>query len=234
MRLVYRILAIALLAPALACGKDDLGEAAEPAGSEAVRHIVEGPHAMATFDLGELGTIRVELLHEIAPKSVAYFTKLANEGHYDGTYFHRVIPDFMIQGGDNNTLNKDPRDDGDGAAPSQVVDEFTDYPHTRGTLALANTGYKDSNGSQFFFVHRDSPHLDGSYNVLGRIVEGIEVVDKVTELEIDLYGRYGPKNRPYPVNATLVRVRVESVNEQAAAAAEAEAEADPPASAQAI
>jgi peptidyl-prolyl cis-trans isomerase B (cyclophilin B) len=222
MRLVHRILALALLAPALACGQNDVGEAAEPAGSQALGRITQGPHAIAIFDLGELGTIQVELLHEIAPKTVAHFTALANAGHYDGTYFHRVIPEFMIQGGDTNTLNNDPRDDGSGQPTKLVDDEFTDYPHTRGTLALANSGYKNSNGSQFFIVHADSPHLDGHYNAFGRIVEGIEVVDKVTELEIDLYGRYGPKNRPYPVNATLVQVRVESASEQAAAATDAQ------------
>ena len=203
------ILGLALLG-LLACGPGEPAPEPGPTPSEALGRITAGPHDRAVFDLGELGTIEVELLPEISPKSVAYFTRLANEGYYDGTYFHRVIPQFMIQGGDPNTRNNDPRDDGQGHPDTQVEDEFTDYPYTRGTLALANTGSSGTNGSQFFIVHEDSPHLDGSYNVLGRVVSGIEVVDEVTRLEIDVYGRYGPSNRPYPVNATLVKLRVEA------------------------
>jgi cyclophilin family peptidyl-prolyl cis-trans isomerase len=159
--------------------------------------------------MGDLGVMRIELLPELAPKTVKQVTKLAAEGFYNGTYFHRVIPGFMIQGGDQNTLNPDPRDDGKGRPGFAVPDEFSDYPHVRGTVSMANSGYRNSGGSQFFIVHEDSPGLDGDYSVFGRVVEGIEVVDAIAALEIDVYGRYGPTDRPYPVSATIASMRIE-------------------------
>jgi peptidyl-prolyl cis-trans isomerase B (cyclophilin B) len=225
------LLAIALAA--LGCGDatgppaqaETVSEAAT-APSQALAQITAGPRDVAVLELGELGSVRIELLPEIAPQTVARFTELAERGFYDGTYFHRVIPGFMIQGGDPNTKNLDPRDDGRGNAGQRVPDEFSDYPHARGTVSMANTGYSNSSSSQFFIVHEDSLNLDERFTVFGRVVDGLETVDAITRLEIDEFGRYGPKNRPYPVNATIERLRIERA--EAAAAATRTAAAAPP------
>jgi peptidyl-prolyl cis-trans isomerase B (cyclophilin B) len=178
-----------------------------------------GPRDVAVLDLGALGEIRIELLPEIAPETVAQFVKLAEEGFYDGTYFHRVIPGFMIQGGDPLTRDLDPRNDGKGNAGATIPDEFSDYAHVRGTVSMANTGFPRSASSQFFIVHQDTRDLDGHFAAFGRVVSGIEVVDAITELEIDAYGRYGPPNRPYPVSAAITRTRIERAGAGAVAAA---------------
>ena len=189
------------------CGTDPAAEAPE-SGSSALERISDGPHPIAEIRVKDLGVIRIELLPEIAPKTVANFAELAGKRFYDGTTFHRVIPDFMIQGGDSASKNKDPRDDGKGGPGYSIVDEFSDLPHDRGIVSMANSGSPNSGGSQFFIVHRDSPSLDGNYSAFGRIIEGIEVVDRVTEVEIDKYGRYGPRDRPYPVSVVMESVRV--------------------------
>ena len=175
-----------------------------------------GAHEIAVLVLRDLGVIRIELLPELAPKTVANFKKLAARGFYDGTYFHRVLPGFMIQGGDPQTKDGDPRNDGKGGPGYAIADEFTDYPHRRGVVSMANRGSRNSGGSQFFIVLADMPHLDGKYAVFGRVVGGIEVVDAVAELELDLYGRYGPSNRPYPVSAVVESVTIEPAEPAAA------------------
>lgn len=213
MRGALPVLCLALAA--LACGEASAPESAPGAGAEAsapptaLAKIRPGPHDVAVLEMGALGSIRIELLPELAPDTVARFSALAESGFYDGTYFHRVIPGFMIQGGDPYTKNLDPRDDGRGNSGDRVHDEFSDYPHTRGTVSMANTGHPNSASSQFFIVHQDTPSLDGHYSVFGRVVEGMQTVDAVTELAIDEYGRYGPKDRPYPVNATIEHLRIE-------------------------
>jgi peptidyl-prolyl cis-trans isomerase B (cyclophilin B) len=179
--------------------------------------IEDGPHDTAVLDMGELGTIRIELLPELAPRSVENFVALAESGFYNGTTFHRVIPGFMIQGGDPATKNPDPRDDGNGGPGYGIEDEFTDYPHVRGTVSMANKGRPGSGGSQFFITQQDVPRLDGDYSVFGRVVEGFSVVDAITELEIDTYGRYGPQNRPYPVSAVIQSLRIERATSRAEA-----------------
>jgi len=218
----------------LACGEAPApapDAQAESAPSSALASLEPGPHDVAVLEMGELGTLRIELLPELAPQTVARFRELCESGFYDGTYFHRVIPGFMIQGGDPNTKNLDPRDDGRGNAGRRVPDEFSDYPHTRGTVSMANTGYSNSSSSQFFIVHQDSPNLDGRFTVFGRVISGIETVDAITRLEIDEYGRYGPKDRPYPQNATIERVRIEPADagEQAAGPETRTAATTPPA-----
>jgi cyclophilin family peptidyl-prolyl cis-trans isomerase len=171
--------------------------------------LAPGPHPTAALRVAKLGTIRIELLPEAAPKTVAQFERLAGEGFYDGTSFHRVIPDFMIQGGCPNTRNEDPRDDGRGGGEYALEDEFNDLPHRRGAVSLANRGSRNSGGTQFFVVQHDAPQLDGRHTVFGRVIEGMEVVDAITRLEIDKFGRYGPPDRPYPVPAVLESVRIE-------------------------
>jgi peptidyl-prolyl cis-trans isomerase B (cyclophilin B) len=151
---------------------------------------------VAVLHVRDLGPIEIELYPSLAPRTVENFVKLANEGFYDGTAFHRVIPGFMVQGGDPNTKDKDPTDDGKGGPGYQIDDEFSRAPHTRGTVSMANAGQPGTAGSQFFIVQQDAPHLDGKYSAFGRVRSGMEVVDAITEAKLDLHGRWGPPNRP--------------------------------------
>jgi len=178
--------------------------------------IVDGPHPHAVIEIRDLGEIRIELLPEIAPQTVENFIKLAEEGFYAGILFHRVIPGFMIQAGDPLSRDPDPRRVGGGGPGFEIPDEFSDFPHTRGVVSMANKGNRNSGGSQFFIIHGDSPGLDGRFSVFGRVVEGIEVVDAITQVEIDIYGRYGPTDRPYPVPVVIDAVRIERANENIA------------------
>ena len=127
--------------------------------------------------------MELELFDADAPKTVENFTKLARDGFYDGLVFHRVIPDFMIQGGC-------PRGDGTGGPGYSFEDEFNDRPVARGYLAMANSG-PDTNGSQFFIVTTDeAPWLDGKHTVFGRVTDGMDVVDRIEGTET------GPGDRP--------------------------------------
>jgi peptidyl-prolyl cis-trans isomerase B (cyclophilin B) len=124
------------------------------------------------------GGIELELFPDDAPKTVENFTKLARDGFYDGVIFHRVIPDFMIQGGD-------PTGTGSGGPGYSFEDEFNDHKVERGALAMANAG-PNTNGSQFFIVTTESaPWLDGKHTVFGRVTSGIEVADRISEVPRD-------------------------------------------------
>jgi peptidyl-prolyl cis-trans isomerase B (cyclophilin B) len=124
------------------------------------------------------GPIAVELFDGDAPKTVENFRKLATDGFYDGVVFHRVIPDFMIQGGD-------PTGTGSGGPGYTFEDEFNDHPVERGALAMANAG-PNTNGSQFFIVTADAcPWLDGRHTVFGRVTDGMDVVDAIAAVETD-------------------------------------------------
>lgn len=156
------------------------------------------------------GTIEIELMPELAPVTVAQVIQWADEGYYDGTTFHRVIKDFMIQGGDPNSRDKIPTNDGQGGPGFSLDDEFSDAPFLRGIVGMGNTGRKNSAGSQFFIMHADGPSLDGSYTVIGRVRSGMEVVDAIVDVEIDEVGRWGPRDRPIE-NVVMTRVsRLES------------------------
>jgi peptidyl-prolyl cis-trans isomerase B (cyclophilin B) len=124
------------------------------------------------------GDIELELFPNEAPKTVENFTKLAREGFYDGVTFHRVIPDFMIQGGD-------PTGTGNGGPGYEFEDEFNDHKVVRGALAMANAG-PNTNGSQFFIVTTDTcPWLDGKHTVFGKVTSGQEVADAISEVPRD-------------------------------------------------
>ena len=124
------------------------------------------------------GPIHVELYPDDAPKTVDNFVKLANDGFYDRVIFHRVIPDFMIQGGN-------PTGTGSGGPGYSFEDEFNDHKVERGALAMANAG-PNTNGSQFFIVTTEAaPWLDGKHTVFGRVTEGMDVVDTISELPRD-------------------------------------------------
>jgi len=131
------------------------------------------------------GPIELELHDEDAPKTVENFRKLASEGFYDDLIFHRVIPDFMIQGGC-------PEGTGTGGPGYTFEDEFNDHKVERGALAMANSG-PNTNGSQFFIVTADScPWLDGKHTVFGRVTDGMDAVDAISELDTD--GRDKPRD----------------------------------------
>jgi cyclophilin family peptidyl-prolyl cis-trans isomerase len=124
------------------------------------------------------GAIDVELFDDDAPKTVENFLKLSRDGFYDGVIFHRVIPDFMIQGGD-------PTGTGTGGPGYMFEDEFNEHKVERGALAMANAG-PNTNGSQFFIVTTQAaPWLDGKHTVFGRVTDGMEVVDTISEVETD-------------------------------------------------
>ncbi|MBC7838668.1 MAG: peptidylprolyl isomerase [Nitrospiraceae bacterium] len=131
----------------------------------------------------KFGDMDVVFFPEKAPKHVESFMTLAKSGFYNGTIFHRVIPGFMIQGGDPNTkdLNK-PETYGQGGPSQKLKAEFNDIPHRRGILSMARTNDPNSAGSQFFIVVKDSNFLDGQYTVFGEVVKGMEVADKIVSL----------------------------------------------------
>jgi peptidyl-prolyl cis-trans isomerase B (cyclophilin B) len=219
-----RILA---LAAALAAAAGCAGESDAPAPLAREARVSDGPHEVAVLRLQGLGEIRIELLPELAPKTVAHWKSLAAAGVYDGTSFHRVIPGFVIQGGDPNTRDHDPRDDGQGGSEFTVPDEFTSHSQRRGTVSMAHRGHPNTAGSQFFILHGDAPFLDGHYTAFGRVMAGMDVVDAVAALEIDKYGRFGPRDRPYPKPALIESVKL--LPPAAAAAPLAASPAPPPA-----
>ena len=140
----------------------------------------------ASIDTSE-GTMTVELWPDVAPQHVNSFVFLARDGYYDGVIFHRVIPGFMIQGGD-------PTGTGTGGPGYNLKQEFSSRKHTRGVLSMARTNDPNSAGSQFFVMHKDSPHLDNQYTAFGKVTSGIEVVDKIANTPAGANDR--PKNPP--------------------------------------
>ena len=132
-----------------------------------------------------LGNIQFELLSDIAPETVRNFIKLTKSGFYDGTLFHRVIPKFMIQGGDPNTKESDKSTWGTGGPGYNIKAEFNSRSHLRGIVSMARSSDPDSAGSQFFIVSSDSTFLDREYTVFGQVVDGMEVADKIVNLPRD-------------------------------------------------
>ena len=140
-----------------------------------------------------LGEITLKFFPDVAPNHVKNFITLAKEKFYDGTTFHRVIPGFMIQGGDPNSKNPDRSSHGMGGPGHKVKAEFNSHPHKRGTLSMARSNDPDSAGSQFFICVADSNFLDWNYTVFGEVVSGMEVADKIVGMKKD--GRDNPLER---------------------------------------
>ena len=141
------------------------------------------------------GKIVIELNEKAAPKHSANFRKLAREGYYEGTTFHRVIPGFMIQGGDPNSKDEDRSNDGMGG-PEYRIDAEIGLSHDRGVIAAARQGdmvnpTRASNGSQFYITVADAKFLDGQYSVYGKVLEGMDVVDKIVSVKRD------PRDNPF-------------------------------------
>jgi peptidylprolyl isomerase/peptidyl-prolyl cis-trans isomerase B (cyclophilin B) len=120
------------------------------------------------------GEIRLEFFPEDAPKTVDNFVTLAKKGFYNGLNFHRVVPDFVVQGGC-------PKGNGTGGPGYTIKAEFNKQKHVRGTLAMARSQHPDSAGSQFYICYGPTPHLDGQYTVFGKVVSGMELVDRIKQ-----------------------------------------------------
>ena len=139
---------------------------------------------IVTIEMENGSVMKAELYPEIAPNTVNNFISLIKKGYYDGIIFHRVIPGFMIQGGD-------PTGTGTGGPGYSIKGEFSnngfknDLKHSRGVLSMARTMIPDSAGSQFFIMHANSPHLDGEYAAFGKLIEGEEVVDEIANADTD-------------------------------------------------
>lgn len=133
----------------------------------------------------KFGKILFKLLPDLAPETVRNFEKLAREGFYDETLFHRVIPGFMIQGGDPNTKTSNKGSWGMGGPGYTVKAEFNSRSHLRGIVSMARAQDPDSAGSQFFIVTTDSTFLDRQYTVFGEVIEGMDVADKIVNLQRD-------------------------------------------------
>ena len=127
----------------------------------------------------KFGNIEIKFFPDVAPNHVNNFIELAKKGFYDGTTFHRVIPGFMIQGGDPNSKSPDKATHGMGGPGYTVKAEFNAMPHKKGTLSMARSASPDSAGSQFFICVAAAPFLDKQYTVFGEVVSGLEVADKI-------------------------------------------------------
>ena len=145
------------------------------------------------------GTIVFKMFPDKAPKTIESFKKLAGDKFFDGVKFHRVIPGFMIQGGDPNTKGPNRATYGTGGPGYNLPDEFSDLKHVRGIVSMANTGAPNTGGSQFFIVVKDSTFLDGKYSVFGYVVKGMDVADKIVALPRD--GR----DDPLPDNEAVIQ-----------------------------
>lgn len=184
------VLAIAATVFAFAgCKKEDVNNSSNDA-----QNAVEGGSVtsdakpIAEIKIKDYGTIKVELYPDIAPNTVANFVSLANKGFYNGLTFHRVIQDFMIQGGC-------PLGTGTGDPGYAIKGEFTingfenNLSHDRGVISMARGKINDSAGSQFFICHQASPHLDGQYASFGKVIQGMDVVDAIAIVETDIYDK---------------------------------------------
>ena len=139
---------------------------------------------IVTFEMKDGDKFYVELYPEIAPNTVNNFISLINKGFYNGLCFHRVIEGFMIQGGD-------PKGNGTGGPGYTIRGEFTkngfknNLKHKRGVISMARSMMPNSAGSQFFIMHADAPHLDGQYAAFGQVIDGMDVIDKIAEVNVD-------------------------------------------------
>ena len=183
---------ICLLAMAACLPGTTMLHAAEGAAGKAPKAVIKT----------QLGDMEIVFFPDKAPNHVQNFIKLAKSGYYNGTIFHRVIPGFMIQGGDPNTKDpKKPETYGMGGPSEKLKAEFNDTPHRRGIVSMARTNDPNSAGSQFFIVVKDSNFLDGQYTVFGEVVKGMEVADKIVNL---------PRNaRDLPTERVEITIAVE-------------------------
>lgn len=155
------------------------------------------------------GDIEIRFFPDVAPGHVKNFLELAEKGFYNGSKFHRVIPGFMVQGGDPNTKSGDPNSWGTGGSGKNIKAEFNRVPHKRGIVSMARAQSPDSASSQFFIVVKDSNFLDNQYTVFGEVVKGMDVADKIVN------SPRGPNDRPNnPTTILSITVRPAKDNER--------------------
>ena len=161
---------------------------------------------IVTIEMENGGVMKAELYPDVAPNTVNNFISLVKKGFYDGLIFHRVIPGFMIQGGD-------PKGSGVGGPGYCIKGEFrangfaNDLKHQRGVLSMARAAHPDSAGSQFFIMHDDAPNLDGAYAAFGAVTQGMDVVDEIADEYTDF------SDRPYS-SQVIATIRVETFGRQ--------------------
>ena len=148
----------------------------------------------------KFGEITLKFFPEVAPNHVNSFIDLAKDGFYDGTTFHRIVPGFVIQGGDPNTKSDDRSKHGMGGPGFTLEAEFSKLPHKRGSLSMARAAHPDSAGSQFFICVADAPFLDGEYTVFGEVTKGMDVVDKIVSQPKD--------QRDNPIDRVEMKVKI--------------------------
>ncbi|AJY76684.1 peptidylprolyl isomerase [Paenibacillus beijingensis] len=197
-RAVIFLLFAAILAITAGCGNKPSNVTGS--GSSGGSADSDVKHPVVTIEMDSGKTIRLELYPEVAPNTVNNFISLVNKGFYNGTVFHRVIPGFMIQGGD-------PEGTGAGGPGYSIAGEFSgngfknDLKHTRGVLSMARSQHPNSAGSQFFIMVADAPHLDGQYAAFGKVTEGMEVVDEIVNLPRDSQDK--PEQLPVMKSVTV-------------------------------
>lgn len=200
--LAIMLLVVILTFGLVACGKDEEKNGGEMTNTSSTQTDVSGKeetmnneqvsnnpykdvekNPVVTLEIKDLGIIKMELYPQIAPETVENFVSLVNSGFYDGLIFHRVIPNFMIQGGD-------PDGNGTGGAEYNIVGEFgangikNDLSHTRGVVSMARSQDPNSASSQFFIVTTDSTYLDNQYAAFGKVLEGMDVADKIVNVDV--------------------------------------------------
>ena len=181
-RIVTGTLAVGLLAAAVASAEEPAGtaKAAAPAKGATSSSAADEVAVMETTK----GRMVLEFWDKDAPQTVANFKKLARQGFFDGTGFHRIIKGFMIQGGDPKSKNPKATDLGTGDPGYKIKDEFNSHKHIPGVISMANSGTPNSAGSQFFLMHGAAPFLDGKYTAFGRVIEGMNVLNDIANTPV--------------------------------------------------
>lgn len=164
----------------------------------------DSAYPVATITVKDYGVMKIELYNDKAPNTVLNFISLANKGFYNGLTFHRVYKGFMIQGGcPDGTGGGDPGYSIKGEFSGNGVEN--DLAHTRGVISMARSKSPDSAGSQFFIMHQDAPHLDGQYAAFGKVIEGLDVLDKIADAEVTLNMSSGEMSTP------VTKIIIESI-----------------------
>lgn len=194
---------------AMACNSNSsmVSVVEQPAGIDSGTMDEQHKNKIAVIETN-LGTIKIKFFDDKAPGHVKNFIDLANKGFYNGTRFHRVIPGFMIQGGDPKSKGNDRSVMGTGDPGYKIKAEFNDTKHVRGIVSMARSSDPNSAGSQFFICVDSAPFLDGKYTAFGEVIEGLDVVDKIVNLKRD-----GNDNPLEENPAVMKKVTIENAKE---------------------
>jgi peptidyl-prolyl cis-trans isomerase B (cyclophilin B) len=193
---IFRICMISVIGVLLAVSAHPEGPRHKEFTQKEIKKMSETTATIET----KFGDIKLKFFPDVAPNHVNNFIELAKKGFYDGTTFHRVIPGFMIQGGDPNSKSPDRSKHGQGSPGYTLKQEFNNRPHKRGTLSMARAGHPDTAGSQFFICVADAPFLDKKYTVFGEVVSGMEVADKIVHQPRD--------DRDNPIEKIEMKVKI--------------------------